>query len=221
MLSLPLLPVCREEALRYMGWRGEPDEAFSRLIDDCEQQLRKAVQPRVIYRVLPLTAENGILTAGTLSLPGADITKHLEGCRQILLMAATLSGQADVLIQRAAVSDITSSLAMDALASAGIEQICNRAEAEFHEKLPELYFTWRFSPGYGDLPLELQPDILQLLDAPKWLGLTSTPEHILIPRKSVTAIIGLSEKPLKKTTRGCVSCGLRETCMFRKSGSHC
>lgn len=70
---------------------------------------------------------------------------------------------------------------MDALASAGIEQVCNRAEECFREQLPEVYFTWRFSPGYGDLPLALQPEILQLLDAQKRLGLTVTPEHILIP----------------------------------------
>lgn len=136
-------------------------------------------------------------------------------------MAATLSGQADQLIHRVGISDMTRSLAMDALASAGIEQVCNRAEECFREQLPEVYFTWRFSPGYGDLPLALQPEILQLLDAQKRLGLTVTPEHILIPRKSVTAIIGLADHPLKKGARGCATCRMRETCMFRKGGTHC
>lgn len=93
---------------------------------------------------------------------------------------------------------MTRSLAMDALASAGIEQVCNRAEECFREQLPDTYFTWRFSPGYGDLPLSLQPEILRLLDLEKRLGLTVTAEHILIPRKSVTAIVGLADRPLKK-----------------------
>lgn len=221
MLSLPLESIDRAEALRYMGWQSEPDAAFSALVDDCEQQLRKAVHPMMTYRLLPLERKENALSAGVLPLPGRDIARHLEGCDRILLMAATLSGQADQLIHRAGVSDMTRSLAMDALASAGIEQICNRAETIFHEKLPDLYFTWRFSPGYGDLPLELQPLILQLLDAQKRLGLTVTDENILIPRKSVTAIIGLSAQPLKKGSRGCTTCRMREKCAFRKNGTHC
>lgn len=204
-----------------MGYHGEPDEAFTALVDNCEKALQKTAQPRVIYRVLPLSRDGDSLSAGALPLPGTDIAKHLAGCDRILLMAATLSGQADQLIHRAGISDMTRSLALDALASAGIEQICNRAELVFQEQLPGVYFTWRFSPGYGDLPLELQPRILQLLDAQKRLGLTVTAENILIPRKSVTALIGLSEQPLKKGARGCATCRMRETCAFRKGGGHC
>ncbi len=204
-----------------MGYHGEPDEAFTALVDNCEKALQKTAQPRVIYRVLPLSRDGDSLSAGALPLPGTDIAKHLGGCDRILLMAATLSGQADQLIHRAGISDMTRSLALDALASAGIEQICNRAELFFQEQLPGVYFTWRFSPGYGDLPLELQPRILQLLDAQKRLGLTVTAENILIPRKSVTALIGLSEQPLKKGARGCATCRMRETCAFRKGGGHC
>lgn len=221
MLSLTLEPVNRREALRYMGYQGEPDATLTMLVDDCEKKLLETAQPRILYRILPLQRENSTLSAETLPLYGNDIARHLEGCDRIILMAATLSGQTDQLIHRAGISDMTKSLAMDALASAGIEQICNRAETIFHEQLPDIYFTWRFSPGYGDLPLELQPQILQLLDAQKRLGLTVTPEHILIPRKSVTAIIGLSKQPLKKGARGCATCRMRETCAFRKTGMHC
>lgn len=204
-----------------MGCPGAPDASLLAVVSDCEEKLRRAVLPGVVYRVLPLCRENGVLSAGGMVLAGEDIARHLAECDRIILMAATLSGQADQLIHRVGISDMTRSLAMDALASAGIEQVCNRAEECFREQLPEVYFTWRFSPGYGDLPLALQPEILQLLDAQKRLGLTVTPEHILIPRKSVTAIIGLADHPLKKGARGCATCRMRETCMFRKGGTHC
>ena len=221
MLTLPLEAIDKQEALRYMGCPAEPDEALRTVVDICEQQLRRTVQPRVVYRVLPLCREAGTLSAGGMQLTSEDIARHLAECDRMILMAATLSGQADQLIHRAGISDMTRSLAMDALASAGIEQVCNRAEECFREQLPDTYFTWRFSPGYGDLPLSLQPEILRLLDAEKRLGLTVTAEHILIPRKSVTAIIGLADHPLKKGARGCATCRMRETCMFRKGGTHC
>ena len=169
MLTLPLEAIDKQEALRYMGCPAEPDETLRTVVDTCEQQLRRTVQPRVVYRVLPLCREAGTLSAGGMQLTGEDIARHLAECDRMLLMAATLSGQADQLIHRAGISDMTRSLAMDALASAGIEQVCNRAEECFREQLPDTYFTWRFSPGYGDLPLSLQPEILRLLDAEKRL----------------------------------------------------
>ena len=221
MLSMTLVPIDRQEAFRYMGCFGEPDPNLAALADQCERELIQKTHPGVIYRVLPLQRQNSRLLAGALELPGEDIRRLLQDCSRVLLMAATLSGQADQLIHRAGISDMTKALAMDAMASAALEQICNRAEVQFREQMPGIYFTWRYSPGYGDLPLELQPQILQLLDAQKRLGLTVTPEHILIPRKSVTALIGLSAQPLKKGARGCATCRMRETCQFRKRGAHC
>lgn len=221
MLSFSLEPIDRKEALRYMGYHGEPDAAFSTIVDECEQKLMAAAQPRVIYRMFSISREHELLSAGELPLSGTDIARLLQTCDRIILLAATLSGQADQAIRRAGISDMTKSLVMDALASAGIEQICNRTETTLQKKLPGVYFTWRFSPGYGDLPLSLQPRILQLLEAQKRLGLTVTPEHILIPRKSVTAIIGLSNTPIPKGARGCATCRMRKTCAFRRSGSHC
>jgi hypothetical protein len=48
----------------------------------------------------------------------------------------------------------------------------------------------RFSPGYGDFDVKVQPDILLLAGAEK-IGVGVTASMMLIPRKSVTAIIGI------------------------------
>ena len=84
-----------------------------------------------------------------------------------------------------------------------------------------MYFPFRYSPGYGDLPLSLQGDLLWLLDAPRRVGLTVSPSHILLPRKSVTAILGISETPVSRSTRSCLSCPGRDGCNYRKAGGHC
>lgn len=184
-----------------MGCPEAPDDTLRAVMERCEAQLRKTVHPAWCFGCCPVPGGRHTFRRRS-GADGEDIAKLLENCDRVLLMAATLSGAADQLIHRAGVSDMTSSLAMDALASAAIEQVCNRAEEHFRERLPDVYFTWRYSPGYGDLPLSLQPQMLQLLDAQKHLGLTVTPEHILIPRKSVTALIGLSAHPLKKGRTG-------------------
>ena len=117
MLTLPLNEIDKQEALRYMGCPGAPDASLLAVVSDCEEKLRRAVLPGVVYRVLPLCRENGVLSAGGMVLAGEDIARHLAECDRIILMAATLSGQADQLIHRVGISDMTRSLAMDALAS--------------------------------------------------------------------------------------------------------
>ncbi|MBQ8514507.1 MAG: methionine synthase [Ruminococcus sp.] len=222
MLSLDLEPVNRREALRYMGFGQKlPEEDFLRRMDSLEARLIAQVRPRFIYRIDELECRDGCLCAGGLVLSGKSAAEHLEGCSHVIFLAATLSARADQLIAQAQARDMTDMLILDALASAGIEQICGKAEQQIREKLPEKYSTWRFSPGYGDLPLEIQGDLLRLLDAPRKIGLTVTETSILIPRKSVTALIGLSARPLPKRRRGCVSCNMRERCTYRNKGVHC
>jgi hypothetical protein len=81
--------------------------------------------------------------------------------------------------------------------------------------------TWRFSPGYGDLPLDIQTEFLQILDAPKRIGLNTTANNILTPRKSVTAVIGLSQGEISQGRRGCAICRMKDKCQYRKRGEHC
>ena len=79
----------------------------------------------------------------------------------------------------------------------------------------------RYSPGYGDLPLTLQSSLLALLDAPRQVGLCASASHILTPRKSVTAILGVADHPIQASVRSCLGCPAHDSCQYRKSGGHC
>ena len=81
--------------------------------------------------------------------------------------------------------------------------------------------TTRFSPGYGDYPIELQKSFLHILDAPRKIGLTANDSFLLTPVKSVTAIIGLSENPIERKKRGCAICNMNQSCIYRRNGEHC
>ena len=63
--------------------------------------------------------------------------------------------------------------------------------------------------------------VYPVVNAQKFIGLNATGNNILTPRKSVTAIIGLSENEISKGRRGCACCNMREVCQFRKRGDHC
>lgn len=212
-----------DEAIRYMGYRSAPDENQMRMIDECRSMLEREIKPAWIYRAFDIDfTEDGVSLKGTkLVFKGEDIRRHLGGCEKCLLLCATASSKADELIRRKESEDITLGFMTDCLASAAVEAVCNSLEEELAEKLEGWYFTWRFSPGYGDFPLEIQPHIINALDAQKRAGVTCTESLLLAPRKSVTAVIGLSRTPVEKGRRGCAVCKMAGRCEFRKRGTHC
>lgn len=214
----------QQEAARYMGFRGnEPDEKTQAVIDECEKALLDVIDPKFVYRLFGICPkENGIEISGTpLFLGGKDICEHLKGCSKCVLFAATISAGVDKLLRAYEAEDMTKAVVSDCLASAAVEQVCDRVDETVKGKLTGYYQTWRFSPGYGDLPISVQKTFLDVLNAPKLIGLNATENNILTPRKSVTAVIGVSEHEISKGRRGCVSCNMRNVCQFRKRGEHC
>lgn len=201
------------ESLRYLGCRGEPDEQTAVLLGRGEKALRSEISPSYCW----LEAEKSEL--GEL-ICGNDIKKHLEGCEKAVLFAATLGAQSERLIRRAEAENMAYAVVLDALASAFIEEFCDKCEREIEARVGG-HFTYRFSPGYGDYPLGLQGMFIRRLSADKRIGLTATSSSILIPRKSVTAIIGVSEHEIERKKRSCAVCSLRESCIYRKEGKSC
>ena len=162
-----------------------------------------------------------LLPEAELVLPGADAAKMLEQCDQVVLMACTLGTQFETLLRREQARDMSRAVILAACGSAWVEAGCDQVEQELAHCLPNRYRTDRFSPGYGDLPLSLQPKICAALDTQRRLGLYVTESYLMNPSKSVTAIIGLSDWPQMARIRGCAYCSMRETCKLRVGGKHC
>lgn len=214
----------KQEALRYLGnGTQKPSDSLLALLEDCEKEVLAAAQPRYVYRIFDIDeCDSGVKAAGTdFILYGEDIKKHLKGCKKAVFFAATVSAGIDVLLRRAQVSDITKAVVTDSLASVAVEQVCDKFEQIIKNKYSDYYQTFRFGLGYGDLPIEQQKDFLKLLNAQRLIGLNVSESSMLIPTKSVTAVIGLSETQITGQARGCQTCSLREKCQFRVKGGRC
>lgn len=185
--------ISKTEAARYMGIRTAPDEKTAAILDKYEKIVRSRLKPSYVYREaeVEFSAEGVQLSGFPAVLTGKSIRKHLEGCNRAVVLAATVSAEADRLIRETSVVDMAAALAVDALCSAAIEQTCDIAEAEIFGDMPKNARTFRFSAGYGDLPIDLQKDFLTYLNAQRRIGLTCTDSYLLMPTKSVTAIIGI------------------------------
>lgn len=219
------LSVPRDEVLRYLGYRGQSvDAALDERIDALIARCVEVSEPAWTFRVFPIAfEEDGIHLVGTnLVLTGQSIRSHLAESTLCAVMAATAGIANERELRRLSLLNGLDGMVFDAAGSALAEaaaDACNASIVAYaHER--GLHTTWRFSPGYGDLPLDLQPEIARVLELEKRLGISVTDSLMLIPAKSVTAFVGLSETP-QETERSCAACGFFEYCSIRKGGSTC
>ena len=211
----------RAETLQYLGYRGHfPGGEILSDLDRCEELMLRTARPRLVWRLFPL-AEDGALEGTDYRPAGEDIRAFLSDCDSVVLLAATLGAEAENLIRRAAGRDMAEAVILDAAGSAAIEKVCDNFCEDLAAELAPRCLTDRFSPGYGDMPLSDQHAFFRVLDVSRRIGVTLSDSALMIPQKSVTALIGVSERPQKKRSRGCGSCGMFENCPYRKEGKNC
>ena len=211
-----------DDAVRYMG-AGKGNAEIREMTAGIAEELEKAVKPRFTWRTFHIEPqEGGVLfrEAGEI-LPGKLAVNMLQECGTAVLMVCTLGAEFDAMQRAWEARDMARAVVLDACGSALVEAGCDAAEEEIAGRFPGMYRTDRFSPGYGDIPLETQDWILRAVDAGRRLGVTTTASYLMIPSKSVTAVIGLSDRPQGAKIRGCAYCTLREECVYRKRGTVC
>lgn len=215
--SVPL-----NEALRYAGVP-RPSEEDYRSMRATADRLRHVLQPRRVWKVFPVekVPEGMSLVGSGLVLPGEMASTMLADCPSAVLIACTAGTALDGAIRTWQARDLAMAVLMDGYGSAFVEAVADQVEREIAARFPDLYQTDRFSPGYGDLPLDLQPGILTALNAYRLAGIAATDSLMLQPCKSITAVLGLSPRPQRARIRGCGHCALRETCRIRKGGNSC
>ena len=211
-----------EEALRYLG-ASRADGETRLMAEKTAAMLESRLSPQYLWRSFRISrdGEGILLEEAGVRLPGTLAEKMLAECDTAVLMVCTLGAVFDRLLQEWEARDMARASVMDVCGSAWTETVCDEAEKEIQSRFPDRFLTDRFSPGYGDLPLSLQADFLRVLDAERKLGVTANGSFLLLPCKSVTAVIGISGQPQGARIRGCAYCGLRENCEYRKRGSFC
>ncbi len=207
------------EVIRYLGYgKNMPDESVMELICESIAEVERAAEPRCIYRRYPVTIEGNCVCAAGLRLESQNLSKNLTGCSEVIFFAATLGINVDRLLNRNLKLKISKAAVIQATAAAYIEDYIDTWQAQMAFELEKegYYLRQRFSPGYGDLSLDIQSDFLQTLEATKRIGITLSEGGIMLPEKSVTAIIGLSTTNTHCHVIGCELCE-NVNCDYRRN----
>lgn len=195
-----MLSLDKSEILRYLGFRkkAELTAEVSSMIDELVILAEKVAKPRYFHRIFDLQVDGKarrVEILGTdLVLTGKSITSHLQRAEKVVLLAATLGMEIERKINQYSVNDETKAVILEAICNDYIEKVCDLAQNNVGDELGnDWLLNRRFSPGYGDLSLSVQAKFLEVMQASKKLGIYLSESDLMIPRKSVTAILGAFE----------------------------
>jgi cobalamin-dependent methionine synthase I len=200
--------VFQKEVLRYLGYRtGTADERIVSQIALVEKEAASEINAKNVFGIWDCQTEEDTVALGGIKIKSRSLACHLNGCVHVVLFAATLGTGADNLLRRYSAMDMEKALVAQAVCAAMIEHYCDTVvyEAALNQRLDGLYPVMRFSPGYGDFDISWQEDMLKLLNAKNRIALTLTDGYMLIPSKSVTAVVGFSKKKTDVIGK-CVGC---------------
>lgn len=209
----------RREILRYLGYKQKdmPDEQTLRLIEETERELLSVLETKSVYRIFPIQeVGESTIDMGFVRIESRNLAKNLRGCDRAVFLAATLGNAVELLLRKYNRLQVSRALVLQAAATEAIEQYCDACERRIREDLgPGFWMRPRFSPGYGDFPLEFQRDMIRILETPKRIGLTLTDSLLMMPSKSVTAVIGVSRENTDCHRSGCEVCEKKD-CPYRR-----
>lgn len=165
---------------------------------DATSQPDTTSQPADISNDNTTSNTRPVITFSKYKIESKDLAANLKDCNSIYLFAATLGSAVDKEIQKASRINPALAVMLQAAGAMFIESYCDTLQNELleEEKKDSGEFVPRYSPGYGDVPLENQKIFFEVLQCEKNLGLTLTDSLLMMPEKSVTAFIGIKSSSL-------------------------
>ncbi|MDR1781852.1 MAG: hypothetical protein LBR40_02510 [Bacilli bacterium] len=195
-----------KEVQRYLNYQGELDSNTKANIDKGLVILEDIIRPKYLARRFDISNDNNkvIIKDTSIIIESKSLSKHLIDCDEIIILVATLGLALDQEIKKLEINDIGLAYVINALATEYIEKYLDYLQLEI---LPnDKYHSSRYSIGYGDVDLKYQNDILSLLNSAKLIGVNLLDSNLMVPSKSITAIIGLSSKKIANNLSKCHLC---------------
>ena len=195
------------ETRRYAGLSRAKNFSEQSIIDACDEAIL-LLEVRGVWKIYDYDAENFIVkSTPNFKLVGKSITRHLADCEKVICMAVTVGEEIEREVTRKfGAGNYVESVLLDAAATAAVEQAADSLEKAVAPQFLKdgFKFKSRFSPGYGDWALENQKNFFDITGASE-IGMTLSSALMLMPRKSVTAIIGLT-KNKSAAVKSCAGC---------------
>lgn len=205
----------RENAFKYLGYQGQlTEDSIVDLVDECLSEIKEMASFKVIYQTFPLSFDPLYIEDANINIHYPNLIELFQNCHDVIIIGCTLGIQIDRKLKYYSHIHLTKMVIFDAVASSYLEECCDEYENEHIIGKR----TYRFCPGYGNVPIELNKSLARVIDCQKKIGLTVQDSHILLPQKSMIGLIGLGDNQKIKSCRNCLHL---KDCSFRKRGQTC
>lgn len=185
----------QDEMIRYMGQdKSKATKDIIDLVSNSLDEVKRDFTFKTCYSKFKIELKDNFeIDLGFAKTNSTNLYRNLENCKEIYVFVATLGLGIDRKIKRYTDISPVKSLAFQGVGSGAIEDYCNyfNKYIKILEEDKGNKIKPRFSPGYGDLDLNLQKDIFNALEVTKKIGVVLNDSLLMTPSKSVSAIIGV------------------------------
>lgn len=193
----------RREIYRYLRLEGHaPDEATSADVERNLKRLHDMVDVRCVASLRPVTKTGDAIVFGDFSTESVMLQKNMKTSEYAVMFAMTLGPAVERLISRLLVTSKADAFITDACCTEYLESCANHYCAQVRDEAAEYGFCAhpRFSPGFADFGLEFQWPLIRSLHADKKMHIALTEGNMLVPTKTITALMGLDRRNHDLTT---------------------
>ncbi|MFW5780670.1 MAG: hypothetical protein ACOCWI_04395 [Bacillota bacterium] len=184
----------KDKVLQFLNHKKNQDiGCFDSIIEECIEKIEIMSQPKFISdkQEIVLVSDNEVILKNGITLKGNAIKKLLEDCVFAIITVATIGYEADKRVMALQKISPSKALVMNAAASAMVETLTDTLHKEIIKEYGQKYVSARFSPGYKDLPLKTNKDIVDKYNLTKKFGILINDSYLMSPSKTITAITGI------------------------------
>lgn len=215
----------KPEVKRQLGYQEQTksNPQIEDLITEAITEAQTIIKPRGNYLRLEninITKDKVKLGTNQLTFKSQDVADLLANQDQVVILAVTIGSALEEKVEQLFASDqLTKATILDAVGSVAVEEAANKLQEKIEveaEKIGLPSVTMRYSPGYGDLALNVQPQLLKLVQGQE-LGIAVNDSFLLIPQKSITALLGLGRSESQVQPQcdfDCANCDY-DTCIYK------
>lgn len=216
------LELDRAEVLRLQGYRqgmGSASAEVMGLVDQAVEQALRLAQPRAVYAVFDMAADDGVALPGGQRLLQAGVPRQWRGLERLALAVCTIGPGLENRVSRLfADGDLALAAMLDSAASVAVENVADQVNRAICSQARQWHLEAgpRLSPGYGRWALEEQRTIFNVLP-PASIGVELTEGLMMRPEKSISFGVGLGQRLVADNSNVCRRCGMA-SCQFRRTG---
>jgi hypothetical protein len=205
-----------------LGYRDrKPPEMVIRYIDEQVENALKLIRPVYSFQVRQIESvlSPDFKLEGNLYFSSKTVSYVLDDCREVAVYLATVGIEMDKEITRLFSEKQTmAGTILDTIGSIAIVQTLNqlRTDVRLAAEKRGLQSTRHYAPGYCDWDISQQRILFPVTEYSK-LGVQLNEACMMIPRKSVSGVIGIGNIDKNKKTPCGLFCQKATTCEYRNT----